>query len=135
MACSNCSSPLTTSSFPLPAPCAQTEGCEEALPGACVRYQGPNLPSLGISSGMFLKDALVALNKKLTSAQVSRSYTITTTGTQVPTVVEFINLQGALSRVSITAAQSPRTICAQENSPVIISGTGSLSSAGATCTA
>lgn len=133
MSCSSCNENLSIPSTTLP-PCPQGSPCEEFYETDCTTYKGPNLKTLGINSGMSLKAALVALNKKLTTTFVTKTYTITVLTTQSTTVVEYVNYQGDLVSKSVSSAQSPQTICAHEGSPVKLSGTGVLSAAGATCT-
>lgn len=136
MSCPSCNDnplPTPTVTYVLPE-CPGGSPCEEFAFADCTRYSGPNLVSLGINDTMSLKEALVALNKKLTTAFASKTYTITVSSTQSKTTVEYINNVGALVSKSVSAEQSPQTICAQEGSPVKLSGTGVLSAAGSTCT-
>lgn len=119
-------------SFTLP-DCPEGSNCEEYSLADCIQYTGPNLPSLEVTNEMALKDVLVKLNKKLTTSLVAKSYTITVTTAQSTTVVEYINNLGNLVSKSVSSAQSPVTICAQEGSPVKISGLGTLSAPGALC--
>lgn len=123
------SAPVYTSEIP----CTNGTPCDEAIKLECVKYVGPNLPTLGVTNGMFLKDALAALNFALTSSMVTKTYTITVTGVQTITTVEYINASGAVTKISVGLDQSPQTICAQEDSPVKLSGTGVLSAAITTC--
>jgi hypothetical protein len=109
------------------------EKCESIILADCVKYVGPNLPSLSIVNGMRLKTALVALNFKLTGTMTAKTYTITVSSTQTVTLVEYIAKDGSLQTKSVSKDQSPQTICAQENSPVKISGSGVISAAGAVC--
>lgn len=133
MSCVGCADvPSVPVSFTLP-DCPDGSNCEEYSFTDCVQYTGPNLPAIEVTNNMALKDILVKLNKKLTSSMVAKTYTITVTGSQTTTVVEFINNLGAHVTKSVTSAQSPVTICAQEGSPVKISGTGTLSAAGSLC--
>jgi hypothetical protein len=133
MSCTSCNENLSIPSTTLP-PCPEGSPCEEFFFTDCTQYKGPNLVSLGINHNMSLKQAMVALNKKLTTAFSSKTYTITVSTTQTITVVEYINHLGDLVSKSVSPAQSPQTICAQEGSPVKTSGTGVLSASGATCT-
>lgn len=133
MSCTSCNENLSIPSTTLP-PCPEGSPCEEFHFTDCTQYKGPNLVSLGINHNMSLKQAMVALNKKLTTAFSSKTYTITVSNTQTITVVEYINHIGNLVSKSVSPAQSPQTICAQEGSPVKISGTGVLSAPGAVCT-
>lgn len=134
MSCSSCTDTPCPPSINYTLPdCPGGSPCEEYTHAACAKYTGANLVSLGINSSMSLKEALVALNKKLTTVYTTKSYTITVSSTQTKTTVEYINNLGALVSKSVSAEQSPQTICAQEGSPVKLSGTGVLSAAGATC--
>jgi len=133
MSCTSCNENLSIPSTTLP-PCPDGSPCEEFHFTDCTQYKGPNLVSLGINNDMSLKEAMVALNKKLTTAFSSKIYTITVSTSQTTTVVEYVNHVGDLVSKSVSSAQSPQTICAQDGSPVKISGTGGLSSAGVSCT-
>lgn len=119
-------------SFTLP-DCPDGSNCEEYSLAECIQYTGANLPALEVTDQMGLKEVLVKLNKKLTATMVAKSYTITVTTAQTTTVVEYINNLGNLVTKSVSSAQSPVIICAQEGSPVKISGSGTLSAAGALC--
>ena len=119
-------------SFTLP-DCPDGSKCEEYSFTDCVQYTGPNLPSIEVTNEMALKDILVKLNKKLTSTLIAKTYTITVSTSQSTTVVEYINNIGNLVTKSVSSTQSPQTICAQEGSPVKISGSGVLSEAGSLC--
>jgi hypothetical protein len=133
MSCVGCSdSSQVPVSFTLP-DCPEGSNCEEYSMLECVHYTGPNLPSLEVTNEMGLKDILVKINKKLTNTMVAKTYTITVTTSQSTTVVEYINNLGNLVSKSVSSAQSPQTICAQEGSPVKISGSGTLSAAGSLC--
>lgn len=115
-------------------PCPpNSEPCEEVTLTGCVKYVGPNLPTLGITNGMRLKQAFAALNLALTESLITKKYTITVSNTQSTTVVEYINLDGELATASVSSAQSPIVICAQEGSPVKMSGSGVLSAIGQVC--
>lgn len=133
MSCVGCTDvPSVPVSFTLP-DCPDGSNCEEYSFTDCVQYTGPNLPSLEVTNNMPLKEVLAKLNKKLTTSMTAKSYTITVTTSQTTTVVEFINNLGEIVSKSVSSAQSPVTICAQEGSPVKISGSGTLSDAGALC--
>jgi hypothetical protein len=133
MSCVGCSDPTPVPvNFTLP-DCPEGSNCEEYSLVECVQYTGPNLPSLEVTNNMGLKEILVKLNKKLTATMIAKSYTITVTTAQSTTTVEFINNLGNLVTRTVSSAQSPITICAQEGSPVKISGSGTLSAAGALC--
>lgn len=109
------------------------ESCEDILYGNCVKYVGPNLPVLGITNGMRLKTALIALSKALTTSVVTKSYTIGVTTSQTKTTVEYVDLNGVLQTAVVSSTQSPVTICARLDSPVIISGTGTVTNTGVNC--
>ena len=133
MPCLDCNDgPSIPASFTLP-DCPDGSNCEEFSYADCVQYTGPNLPSLQVTNNMALKDVLVKINAILTTALVAKSYTISVSTSQSTTVVEYINNLGDLVSKSVSSAQSPQTICAQEGSPVKVSGTGVLSDAGALC--
>lgn len=133
MSCPSCPDiPSVPVSYTLP-DCPGGSNCEEYSFTDCVKYSGPNLPSLTITNGMTLKEALVVLNLKLTESLILRKYTITVGSTQSTTVVEYINEDGVLATASVSSAQSPQIICAQEGSPVKMSGTGVLSGPGNVC--
>lgn len=104
--------------------CEGGEPCEEILNSSCVKYTGANLPNLGVEDGMRLKAVLVALNKLYPIT--TTDYTITVLTTQKTTVVEYIDASGDLQSISVSKDQSPQTITAQTDSPVIISGTGTV---------
>lgn len=109
------------------------ESCEDILYGNCVKYVGPNLPALGITNGMRLKAALIALNTVLNTTVSTKAYTITVTTSQNKTTVEYIDIDGALQTAVVSSTQSPVTICARINTPVIISGTGTIVNTGVNC--
>ena len=113
--------------------CPEGSPCEEYSYTECIKYEGPNLVSLGITHGMSLKDALAGLNYILTTSFPTASYTITVATGQSHTTVEYINDSGEAATVTVTTAQSPVTICAQSGSAVKVSGTGTLSEPGASC--
>lgn len=133
MACVGCtdSTPVPVN-FTLP-DCPDGSKCEEYSLVECHQYTGPNLPSLEVTNEMMLKEVLVKLNKKLTEVMVAKTYTITVTTSQTTTTVEFINNLGNLVTKTVSSAQSPVTICAQEGSPVKVSGSGTISVAGSLC--
>lgn len=128
--CADCD---PTNAVGLPDCPPSSEPCEDLLYSKCVKYAGPNLPTLGITNGMRMKDALIALNKKLTVSQVSKTYTITVSSAQTTTIVEYIDVNGLFQTKSVSKDQSPQSICAQNESAVIISGTGILTNTGANC--
>jgi hypothetical protein len=138
MSCNPCNDCPPEVSYTLP-DCPGGESCEEILNGNCVKYTGPNLPSLGVSSGERLKDVLIKIYKSLNSAVVTKTYTILVNSAQSKTTVEYLDANEVLASVSVNKDDST-TICAIENTPQVMSGTGFLikgpivytSSAGAT---
>lgn len=133
MSCTSCpDAPLAPLSYTLP-DCPAGSPCEEFAYTDCTSYRGPHLPALGITNSMSLKAALVALNNILADAPAIHEYTITVTPQQKTTTVEYINNLGALVSKTVSSAQSPVTICAQQGTPAKLSGTGTLTSAGTVC--
>lgn len=138
MACNPCNDCPPDVSYTYP-DCAGGESCEEILNGNCVKYTGPNLPSLGVSSGERLKDVLIKLYKAINSVVVTKTYTILVNSLQSKTTVEYLDANEVLATISVNADDST-TICAIENTPQVMSGSGFLikgpivytSSAGAT---
>lgn len=123
-----------TNAIGLPDCPPSSEPCETILNASCVKYTGPNLPTLGITNGMRLKAALVALNfKLLNNAGVSKNHTITVTQQQSKTTVEYINKVGAASVAVVTKDNSPQTICALIGTPVVISGSGTVTVTNTIC--
>lgn len=125
----NCNQPISAPPceppvYPGRPDCTGT-ACDDVYLAECSRYNGPNLPTLGINNGMFLKEALIALNKKL-AAVSTHVYTIAVSNIQKTTVVEYINNLGALVSITVTSATSPQNITAQIGSPAIQSGTGTV---------
>jgi len=100
----------------------------------CVKYTGPNLPSLGITNGMRLKTALAALNVLLLGASpVAKNYIITVTAVQGKATVEYLSKLGVITSITVTNLTSPQTICALLTTPAVVSGSGSLSLTTVTC--
>ena len=138
MACNPCNDCPPSVSYTYP-DCPAGESCEEILGSKCVNYTGPNLPTLGITSGARLKDLIIKLYAAINTATTAKTYTIIVNSAQTKTTVEYIDANEAFATVSVNADDST-TICAQENTPVVISGSGFLlkgpvvytSSAGAT---
>jgi hypothetical protein len=138
MACNPCNDCPPEVSYVYP-DCPDGESCDEILGSKCVKYTGPNLPSLGVSSGERLKDVLIKLYKAINSTVLTKTYTILVNSSQKSTTVEYLDLNEALATVTVTAGNTT-TICAIENTPQLMSGTGFLikgpivytSSAGAT---
>ena len=138
MACNPCNDCPPDVSYTLP-DCPGGESCDEILNGNCVKYTGPNLPSLGVTSGERLKDVLIKLYKSINSVVATKTYTILVNSKQTKTTIEYLDANEALASISVNADDST-TICAIENTPQLMSGTGFLikgpivytSSAGAT---
>jgi hypothetical protein len=138
MSCNPCNDCPPEVSYTLP-DCPGGESCEEILNSNCVKYTGPNLPSLGVSSGERLKDVLIKIYKSLNSVVLTKTYTILVNSAQSSTTVEYLDANEVLATATVTAGNST-TICAIENTPQLMSGSGFLikgpivytSSAGAT---
>ena len=138
MSCNPCNDCSSSVSYTLP-DCPSGESCEEISFAKCVKYIGPNLPSLGVSSGERLKDVLIKIYKSLNSAVVTKTYTVLVNSAQSSTTVEYLDATETLATITVTAGNTS-TICAIENTPQLISGSGNLikgpivytSSAGAT---
>lgn len=138
MSCNPCND-CTEVSYTLP-DCPGGESCEELSYAKCVLYKGPNLPGLQVANGQRLKDVLITLNRVLGGTITAKTYTILVNSLQSSTTVEYIDKTGAFGTITVTSTTSPQTICAAENSPVAVSGSGFLvkgpivytSSAGAT---
>lgn len=124
MSCNPCNDCPPEVSYTLP-DCPGGESCEEILNSKCVKYTGPNLPSLGITSGERLKDVLIKIYKSLNSAVVTKTYTILVNSLQSSTTVEYLDANEAFATETVTAGNSV-TICAIENTPQLISGSGFL---------
>jgi len=135
--CSDCSS-TTSANYTLP-DCINGESCEDIQAADCVVYKGPNLPSIGVSNNDRIKDILIKIYKSLNSTVVTKTYTILVNDSQTSTKVEYLDANETLAS-SIVAAGNTTTICAIENTPQLMYGTGFLvkgpivytSSAGAT---
>lgn len=124
MSCNPCNDCPPEVSYTLP-DCPGGESCEEILNGNCVKYTGPNLPSLGITSGERLKDVLIKIYKSLNSTVVTKTYTILVNSAQSSTTVEYLDANEVLATSTVTAGNST-TICAIENTPQLMSGSGFL---------
>lgn len=124
MSCNPCNDCPPEVSYTLP-DCPGGESCEEILNSKCVKYTGPNLPSLGITSGERLKDVLIKIYKSLNSAVVTKTYTILVNSLQSSTTVEYLDANEAFATETVTAGNSV-TICAIENTPQLMSGSGFL---------
>ena len=123
MACNPCND-CTEVSYTLPD--CTGEPCEELSYANCVTYKGPNLPGLQISNTARLKDVLITLNRVLGGAITAKNYTILVNSTQSATTVEYLSKTGYFTTLTVTSLTSPQVICAWENSPVVVSGTGYL---------
>lgn len=138
MSCTPCNDCPPEVSYTYP-DCPAGESCDEILGSKCVKYTGPNLPSLGVSSGERLKDVLIKLYKAINSVVLTKTYTILVNSSQKATTVEYLDANETLATATV-AAGNTITICAIENTPQLMSGTGFLikgpiiytSSAGAT---
>lgn len=138
MSCNPCNDCPPEVSYTYP-DCPDGESCDEILGSKCIKYTGPNLPSLGVSSGERLKDVLIKIYKSLNSVVVTKTYTILVNSSQKSTTVEYLDANETLATSTVTAGNTT-TICAIENTPQLMSGTGFLikgpivytSSAGAT---
>jgi hypothetical protein len=140
MACLPCSDCSSTSSVNYTLPdCPSGELCDDIQAADCVIYKGPNLPSLSVSHGDRIKDILIKIYKSINTTVVTKTYTILVNSSQSSTKVEYLDANEALAS-SIVAAGATTTICAIENTPQVMYGTGFLikgpivytSSAGAT---
>lgn len=140
MSCNPCNDCPPEVSYTLP-DCPGGESCEEISYANCVKYIGPNLPSLGISSGERLKDVLIKLYKAINTTVATKTYTILANTLQSTTTVEYLDANEVLASATVIGgADNSTTICAIENTPQLISGNGFLikgpivytSSAGAT---
>lgn len=111
-----------------------SEACETIMFSNCVKYSGPNLPTLGITNGMRLKDALGALNfKLLNNTGVSRNHTITVSSVQSKTRVEYLDKFGIVQIKEVTKDNSPQTICALVGTPAVITGSGTVTATTTAC--
>lgn len=121
--CNPCNTFLPLLSAPIP-PCVGCEQCGETDNAECIVYKGPNLPSIHITDGMRLREILAVLNK-YAAAVVTTNYQIVVAPT-LTARYEYINASGAIVSVTVTGLTSPVTIVAQTNSPVLMSGTGTI---------
>jgi hypothetical protein len=90
----------------------------------CIKYKGPNLPNIGVTSGMKLKELLININKYVGGPLFTKTYTILVNALQSATTIEYLDLNDGWVSVTVTSSTSPLAICAREDSPVLISGTG-----------
>ena len=79
-----CSSYGTSVSYVLPN-CPSGEVCEEVSDASCVKYQGPNLPALGISDNDRLITVLTKLHKVLNGVITPTVSLVTYTATNTTT--------------------------------------------------
>lgn len=129
--CADCS---PTNAVGLPDCPPSSEPCEDLLFSECLKYTGPNLPSLGITNGMRLKTALAALNVLLLGASpISRNHVITVTAVQGKGTVEYLNKLGVITSITVTNLTSPQTICALLSTPAVVSGSASISATTTNC--
>ena len=124
MSCNPCNDCPPEVSYTLP-DCPDGESCEEILNANCVKYTGPNLPSIGVSSGERLKSVLIKIYKSINSAVATKTYTILVNSSQSSTTVEYLDANEVLATQTVTAGNTA-TICAIENTPQVMSGTGFL---------
>lgn len=122
--CNNCDG-LTPVSY-VYTDCVGGEQCEDLMFAECVKYTGPNLANIGVTSGMKLKELLININKYVSGPTFMKTYTILVNALQSTTTVEYLDATNSWVTVSVTAAQSPVAICAMDDSPVVMSGTGFL---------
>ena len=107
------------------APCPAGTPCEETSKAECEIYTGPNLPTIGVTSGMSVKAALIAMFLAV-APETTQVWAITVETGQTLTTVEYINGSGALVKISVSSTQSPQSITALAGTPVKLSGTGTL---------
>lgn len=132
--CNECQDCQETNAIGLPDCPPSSEACEDLLYSNCVKYVGPNLPTLGITSGMRLKEALVALDfKLLNGAGVAKTHTVTVTSVQSKTTVEYVDKLGALRTIVVTKDNSPQSFCGLTGTPQIISGSGTVVATTTSC--
>ena len=124
MACNPCNDCPPVVSYTIP-DCPAGESCEEILNSKCTKYTGPNLPSIGVSSGERLKDVLIKLYKAINTVVVTKTYTILVNSAQTKTTIEYLDATETIASISVNADDST-TICAIENTPSVISGSGFL---------
>lgn len=124
MSCNPCNDCPPEVSYTLP-DCPGGESCDEILNGNCVKYTGPNLPSLGIASGERLKDVLLKIHKAINTTVATKTYSILVNSSQSKTKVEYLDANEVLATATVNADDST-TICAIENTPQVMSGTGFL---------
>lgn len=126
MSCNPCNDCNQTSLSYVYTDCVGGEPCDELMFAECIKYKGPNLPNIGVTSGMKLKELLININKYVGGPQFTKTYTVLVNSLQSATTIEYLDLNDGWVSITVTASTSPSVICARENSPVIISGTGSL---------
>jgi len=111
-----------------------SEPCEDLSFSECLKYTGPNLPTLGITNGMRLKTALAALNVILLGANpVAKNHIITVTAVQKKATVEYLSKIGVITSITVTDTTSPQTICALNNTPAVVSGSATISVTSVVC--
>jgi hypothetical protein len=126
--CYDCNNPDPANAVGLPDCPPSSEPCEDLLYSDCVKYTGPNLPTLGITNGMRLKTAFAALNVLLLGEDpIAKNHVITVTPVQGKATVEYLNKLGVITSITVTHLTSPQTICALISTPAIVSGSASIS--------
>lgn len=121
----NVAPPYETPVYVSTAPCPEGTPCEETYKAECEIYTGPNLPAVGITNGMSVKAAFIALYKAV-APTTTDPWIITVATGQTPTTVEYVNAGGSLVKIVVSSLQSPQTITARRDTPVKLSGTGTL---------
>lgn len=140
MSCNPCNDCPPSISYTLP-DCPGGESCDEISKADCIAYKGPNLPLLGVNNNARLKDVLIALHKTLMlqpwspsipyTEWFTKNYLLMVNSLQSKTVLEYIDQDGLKQTITVSPAEASAnynfySFCALENSPVIISGNGTL---------
>lgn len=110
-----------------------SESCEEIHLANCLKYVGPNLPTLGVTNGMRLNVALAAINYYLTPVKVYKNHTITVTPVQTKTTVQYVDKFGVLQIVIVSPSSNVTTICALEGTVTKMSGSGTIAATTTNC--
>ena len=139
MSCNPCAEcPQVPLNYNLPN-CPGGEPCEELLSAECSRYNGPNLPALGVADGDRLRTILLKLHKVVnglinpTVSLVDVTATNTGAGTNPePLVVTYLGL-GPVYTSTATATGSGTTITVGSTTDLVVgmklevvSGTGAF---------
>lgn len=119
----NSTPPYSTPVYTSEVECASGTPCEDIDKALCTVYTGPNLPTLGITNGMSLKAALIALDVKLGTNAVL-SYEVVVSSIQVATTVEYIDVAGVLQTITVLPNHTSSPFNARTNTPSVVSGTG-----------